>query len=99
MTHAHASAGTFFPRSLLRVFEAAPDIAHVVRFSGRSGIRASRGRARVAQNESIRAGVSRIEMLRDLRFRRPSVVGMNSTTNLVARLAVDLMRTHSATCC
>jgi len=37
-------------------------------------------------------------MADDLHFRRPSVVGMNSMPRLVARLAVDLMRTHSATC-
>jgi hypothetical protein len=38
-------------------------------------------------------------MARDLRFHRPSVGGMTSMTKLVARLAIDLMRTHSATCC
>jgi hypothetical protein len=37
-------------------------------------------------------------MAHDQRFCGPSVIGMNSMTNLVARLAVDLMRTHSATC-
>jgi hypothetical protein len=52
----------------------------------------------IAQFATARQGVPPRETGRDLQFRRPSVIGMNSMTWLVARLAVDLMRTHSATC-
>jgi hypothetical protein len=59
----------------------------------------SRALREIAQLEAERQGVPPRETARDLRFHRPSVIGMHSMTTLVARLAIDLMRTHSATCC
>jgi hypothetical protein len=62
------------------------------------GVVFARG-ARIAQPAAVRQAVPAPETGRDLRFHRPSVVDMTSMTKLVARLAIDLMRTHSATCC